>query len=143
MNLKVGQKTDEPLLSRTKVEASVTFDAETPSTSEISAAIAKNVSKDIGLVDIEKIETAYGKQTATVVAYAYENSEMIDHARKLGKKKLEAMKKAEEDAKKAAEEKKKAQEEAKEKAAEEKEAAADDKKEDAPKAEEKPEEKKE
>ena len=143
MNLKITQKTEEPLLSRTRIEGTVDFDQATPSSSEIQATISKSVGKDAKLVAIEKIQTEFGLKHATVLAFVYDSEDMIVKAKKEGKKQIEKKKKAEEEAKKKAEEAKAAKEEAK--AAEEapKEEKSEEKKEPEAKEEQKAEEKKE
>ena len=140
MEVKILTKTEEPLLSRVKVEGEVAFEAATPSKKDVKASVAKSMKKDIGLVEIDIIDTGYGQHKARVVSYVYETADMITKANKPGKKALEKIKKAEEEAKQKAEEAKKAAEETKKEATAKQEASEEKPAEEEPKAEEKKEE---
>jgi ribosomal protein S24E len=77
MELKILDKKEEPLLFRTKIEAEITFDKATPSKSDIKSTIAKDLSKDVKLIVVKKIDTKYGFKTAKNVSYAYENEKAM------------------------------------------------------------------
>ena len=77
MELKILQKKEEPLLSRTRLEGEVLFDKATPSTKEIKSSFAKSLGKDESLVDIGGIYSQYGQKKAKVVCYAYENKDVL------------------------------------------------------------------
>ena len=62
MELKILQKKEEPLLSRTRMEAEVLFDKGIPSTKEIKGNFAKSLGKDESLVDIKGIYSQYGQK---------------------------------------------------------------------------------
>ena len=77
MELKISQKKEEPLLSRTRLEGEVMFDKATPSTKEVKSSVAKSLGKDESLVDIDGIYNQYGQKKAKVVCYAYENKDVL------------------------------------------------------------------
>ena len=71
MELNITQKKQEPLLSRTMVQASVEFEKCTPSYPEITTSIASNLKTDEKLVVVRHVYTSFGKKTAQVTAYVY------------------------------------------------------------------------
>ena len=73
MELKIINKRDEPLLSRTKIEAEMVFEKTTPSRTEVKSKLAKNLGKDEKLVVVRSIYTSYGLKKAKNIAYVYEN----------------------------------------------------------------------
>ena len=77
MDLKILSKKEEPLLSRTIVEAEVSFDKATPSKSEIKSALAKSLGKDEKLIVVKGLYSGYGVRKAKNVSYAYENEEIM------------------------------------------------------------------
>ena len=77
MDLKILSKKEEPLLSRTKIEAEVSFDKATPSKSEIRNALAKSLGRDEKLIAVKGIYTGYKVRKAKNVSYAYENEEAM------------------------------------------------------------------
>ena len=81
MELKVTQKKEEPLLSRTKIESEALFEKVTPSNAEVKSSLAKLLGKDEKLIDIKGIYNEYGKKKAKVISYAYENEEVLKKIR--------------------------------------------------------------
>ena len=77
MDLKILSRKEEPLLSRTRVEAEVSFDKATPSKSEIRNALAKSLGKDEKLIVVKGLYSGYGVRKAKNVSYAYENEEIM------------------------------------------------------------------
>lgn len=77
MDLKILSKKEEPLLSRTKIEAEASFDKATPSKSEIRNALAKSLGRDEKLIVVKGLYTGYGVRKAKNVSYAYENEEVM------------------------------------------------------------------
>jgi len=55
MELKITDKKEEPLLSRTRVEAEISFDKTTPSKSEIKDALVKDMGYKEKLVIVKKV----------------------------------------------------------------------------------------
>ncbi len=102
MELKIINKKEDPLLSRTKVEAEIVFEKATPSREEIKGKLAKNLGKDEKLIVVKGIYTLYGLKKAKNIAYIYENEEFLKRieveTKKKGKKKAptEAEEKVEE-----------------------------------------------
>jgi ribosomal protein S24E len=78
MELKISNKTEEPLLSRTKLEGEIVFEKATPSAPEVSKSIAKAVGKDEKLIVVRNIYTSYGLKKAKILSYAYENKESME-----------------------------------------------------------------
>ena len=77
MDFKILSKKEEPLLSRTIVEAEVSFDKATPSKSETRSALAKSLGKDEKLIVVKGLYTGFGVRKAKNVSYAYENEEAM------------------------------------------------------------------
>lgn len=71
MHINVTNKTNEPLLSRTLVNATLEFEKSTPSYSEVSAALASSLKSDEKLVAIRHVYNHFGAKKADVVAYVY------------------------------------------------------------------------
>jgi len=78
MDLKILSKKEEPLLSRTIVEAEVSFDKATPSKPEIKNALAKSLGKDEKLIVARGIYSGYGVRKAKNVSYVYENEDVMN-----------------------------------------------------------------
>ena len=53
MELKIIDKKEEPLLSRTRVEAEITFEKTTPSREEIKSRLVKDLGKDEKLIVVK------------------------------------------------------------------------------------------
>ena len=73
MQLNVTSKTDEALMGRTYVKATVEFDASTPSYKDLSTAIAHNLKADEKLVVIRHVYTSFGSKKADISAYLYKD----------------------------------------------------------------------
>ena len=110
MELKIINKKEDPLLSRTIIEAEIVFEKATPSRTEIKSKLVKDLGKDEKLIVVKDIHTSYGLKKAKNVSYVYEN--------------IESLKRIEVETKKPT--KKKAPEEAKEKTEEKQEAKKED-----------------
>ena len=67
----IKNKSEEPLLSRTMVNAIVEFDKSTPSYKEVSSLIASQLKTDEKLVAIRHVYTLFGQRKADVLAYIY------------------------------------------------------------------------
>ncbi|HJN56800.1 MAG: hypothetical protein QF436_03810 [Candidatus Woesearchaeota archaeon] len=105
MELKIIQKKEEPLLSRTRADAEVSFEKATPAEKEIKDSLVKALGKDEKLIVIRGIYTAYGLKKAKIISYAYENEDSlkrIEIAKKESKEKKpkEAKKETKQEAKK-------------------------------------------
>ena len=107
MDLKIINKKQDPLLSRTKVEAEIVFEKATPSREEIKSKLAKDLGKDEKLIAVKGIYTDYGLKKARNVSYVYENEESLKRIEPQIKEKAGGKKKeAKEDAKEGEVEKK-------------------------------------
>jgi len=92
MELKIINKKEYPLLSRTKVESEISFDKATPSGEEIKSKLGKELGKEEKLIVVKGIYMEYGLKKAKNLAYVYENEEdlkriEVEKKEKAGKKK--------------------------------------------------------
>ena len=71
MNLTINNKHEEPLLSRTKVEATIVFENATPSYKELTTSLASHLKSDEKLIAIRHVYTSFGNKQAKVHAYVY------------------------------------------------------------------------
>ena len=98
MQITVTSKKEEPLLYRTKIEASLDFDKSTPSYPEVATLIATHLKSDEKLVAIRHIYNSFGDRKAEVIAYIYSDEakkQFIEPKPKVKKeKKAKAAKKA-------------------------------------------------
>jgi len=108
MELKILDKKEEPLLSRTRIEAEVVFENATPSGQEIKSNLAKTIGKDEKLIDVKSIYTVYGLKKAKILFYAYENEEILKRI-KVEKKEIEKKPKVEKESKPEAKKEEKAE----------------------------------
>jgi len=122
MELKIISKKEEPLLSRTKVEAEVVFEKATPSREEIKSKLATDLGKDGKLIVVKGIYTIRGLKKAKNISYIYENE---DYLKRIEVEKKESKKKAKEEVK--SEEKPAKKEGKKEQKTEQKEVKGDEK----------------
>ena len=122
MELKIINKKEDPLLSRTKVESEIIFDKGTVSREEIKNKLCKDFGKDEKLIVVKGIYTEYGLKKAKNLSYVYENEEAlnrieVEKKEKTGKKEAKPekpeAKKEEQKPKEAKEEQKKGEKEAK------------------------------
>ena len=87
MQLKILDKKEQELLSRTDIKAHITFGKATPSNTEIKKALASELKADENLIIIKNIYTIYGKTEANVNAYAYKSKEEMQKVEPKPKKK--------------------------------------------------------
>lgn len=78
MNLKIIDKKDEPLFSRTKITSEVHFDASTPSSKDVKEKIKSLLKVNENLLIIKNIHTYFGIKKAGVLAYLYKNEKDMD-----------------------------------------------------------------
>ena len=71
MQLNVTGKTEEPLMGRTMVKASIEFEKSTPSYTEATSLIASHLKTDEKLVVIRHIYNEFGHKKAEITAYVY------------------------------------------------------------------------
>ena len=77
MELKIINKKEYPLLSRTKVESEIVFEKSTPSKDEIKSKLGKDLGKDEKLIVVKSIYTMYGLKKCKNLSYVYENEESL------------------------------------------------------------------
>lgn len=75
MDLKILDKKHEPLLSRTKITASVSFDTATPSYKDLAPQLASAAKTQENLVVIRSMKNYFGARKADVTAYAYNDED--------------------------------------------------------------------
>ena len=75
MNIQIKEKKEEPLLSRTKVNAQLEFENATPSYAEITTGLSRNLKTEEKLIVIRNVYTSFGHKKADVTAYVYSNEE--------------------------------------------------------------------
>ena len=78
MDLKVIEKKEEPLLSRTKIVSQVGFNAATPSEKDVKSKIASSLNADENLIVIKSIYTNFGFKKADVTAYIYKDKKEME-----------------------------------------------------------------
>ena len=77
MDIKITEKKEEPLLSRTALKLNVSFKGATPSNQELKKAIASSLKSDEKLIAIRHIYTSFGIESADVIAYQYSNEKSM------------------------------------------------------------------
>ena len=111
MEIKLKQQ-EQPLLSLTKVEGTLTFKGKTPSYEALLTEIAKKTKAKVELIQIKHIYTDFKSESGNFIANIYKDEATFNKF--LTKTEKAAIKKQKEEAaKKLAEEKKAAAEEAK------------------------------
>ncbi len=121
--IRVTEKKESPLLSRTEVTAEMLYSRAPPEKEELKPKLATALSAKENLVVIRKIHTRYGDKKAVISFYIYNNEkdmEEIEPKQKAKKKEKEPSAEREEKTKQPEkEEKKEEAKESKEKAGEE------------------------
>jgi ribosomal protein S24E len=134
MDLKIIEKKEEPLLSRTKIVSEMNFEAATPSSKEVKSKIASLLNADEKLIVVKNIYTDFGFKKADVSAYLYKDEKEMGII-EIKPKKAEAKEKKAETKEEKPQAKEEKQKESKEEKPQEKKAEAK------PKAQEKPKDK--
>ena len=96
MQINITSKTNEPLLSRTMVNATLEFEKSTPPYAEVSSALASSLKSDEKLIAIRHVYNHFGAKKADVVAYVYadeQKKQFIEPKLKVKKDKAAAEKK--------------------------------------------------
>jgi len=75
MKIEIKEKREVPLLSRTRISATVAFEKETPSRDSLRKEIAKAAGAKEELTIIKHIYTRFGKKEAKVIANVYKTVE--------------------------------------------------------------------
>ena len=69
--MKITEKKDEPLLSRTMVTADLEFEKATPNHAEVTSMLASQLMADEKLIVVRHVYTEFGNRKAQVTAYVY------------------------------------------------------------------------
>lgn len=77
MELNVSKESENKLMGRKEIEVGVSFDAVTPSRSELKEAICKKMGLHPDLVEIVKIDQSYGVKECNVVVHAYDSKDAM------------------------------------------------------------------
>ncbi len=77
MNLTITEKTNNPLLSRTEVQANIIFEGSTPKRVQVQKALAKSLKADEKMVIVQTIHTSFGEPKAHIVAHAYSDEKAM------------------------------------------------------------------
>ena len=113
MDLKVIEKKEEPLLSRTKITSQLNFDAGTPSEKDVKSKLASSLNSNENLIVIKSIYTNFGFKKADVTAYLYKDEKEMESIeikpKEKKEKKAEEKKPEKQESKKAEKSKEKAQ----------------------------------
>ena len=75
MDIKILEEKNVPLFSRTEIKAHIRFSGATPSTSEVTKALAKKLSADEKTIVMREISTKFGCREANAIAHIYEKEE--------------------------------------------------------------------
>lgn len=81
-------KEERPLLGRTDVQASISFEGATPSRKDVRKDVAKALGEKIEHVIVKTIKTGYGGQSAHVEAAVYKNlddAKALEHKSRMAK----------------------------------------------------------
>lgn len=77
MDLTIVETKEVPLLYRKEFTLRAYFDGPTKSRKELQTLVAKQVKADNTLVIIKKVDTTFGDKSAMIVAFVYDNPEMM------------------------------------------------------------------
>lgn len=129
MELRIGEKTENPLTRRMTVIAVAAYSGVTPSLADVKKEIARQLGKSIDLVVIKGIHARFGHSVADIKAYVYQDEKTrAEFEPQIGKKAKEKI-----DKKAKAQAEKKQEKEDKQQEKEEKKQAKEDKEESKPK----------
>jgi ribosomal protein S24E len=77
MNLKITEQKDNPLLLRKEIQATLTYDAATPSTKDLHSQLASGLKVKPELLVVKHILPQFGTRVADVLVYQYESEEQL------------------------------------------------------------------
>lgn len=77
MEIKISEKKEQPLLSRTKIRGIVGFDSVTPSRAELRQKLSSSLKVDEGGVAVTSIRTGFGERKAVFEAHVYSSPEEL------------------------------------------------------------------
>jgi len=77
MNLNILEQKNNILLSRKEISARITYDKATPSNEELKKQLATATKSDAGAIAVKHIYPSFGQKDAKVLAYVYQNAELM------------------------------------------------------------------
>ncbi|MGM5484978.1 MAG: hypothetical protein ACQEP1_03855 [Nanobdellota archaeon] len=78
MKVKIVEKQEQPLLSRTELKAEVEFDKEIPSRQFMREQVAKAVKGNQEMIIIERIVSKFSSRKADVFAHVYKDKAKME-----------------------------------------------------------------
>ncbi|MBN1377122.1 hypothetical protein JW949_02175 [Candidatus Woesearchaeota archaeon] len=95
MNIDIKEKNKKPLMQREEFIGKISFKGPMPSRTELKKEIAKKLNKKEELIIIRKINPFYGKESADVYGFVYNNKKALeeleeDYMKKRNSEKKEA-----------------------------------------------------
>ncbi|MBI2664481.1 hypothetical protein HYX10_04020 [Candidatus Woesearchaeota archaeon] len=78
LEIKISDKVEEPLLSRSAFRGLISFDAATPSRAEVRKKVAEALNADFSVVSITAISTRFGSKSAAIAAHVYKTKEDLE-----------------------------------------------------------------
>lgn len=95
MKVEIKEKTEEPLLSRQRIVADVSFTGAVPSRENIKKDIASQMKAQAELVEVQHIYPSFGIGNAKILAFVYKDKKAFDLLKKQKGKKKKAKKEGE------------------------------------------------
>ncbi|MBI2146765.1 30S ribosomal protein S24e [Candidatus Woesearchaeota archaeon] len=71
MNITINTTHENKLLERSEIDATVVFEGATPSTTDVTMALAAQLKKDLEVVVVKHLHTIFGRREAKVEAFVY------------------------------------------------------------------------
>ena len=90
MSVKIIQKKENPLLSRTEISAEIYFEKATPSNNDVKKQLAAELKVEENRIAIKNIYTAFGFSSAKVKAYTYDSEDSLKKIEPKKKEKKQA-----------------------------------------------------
>lgn len=78
IEVKISQKLEQPLLARTRLEGTISFEAATPSRAELRKKLAEALGANEESVAVTLIKTDFGQKAAKVTAHVYKSKEALE-----------------------------------------------------------------
>ncbi|MBI5393371.1 hypothetical protein HZA96_05870 [Candidatus Woesearchaeota archaeon] len=77
MDMEIQKKQETPLLSRTRITATLVYEGPTPSRQDIRKELSQKLKVSEELIVIKHIFTKFGFSKAKVIAHVYEDKNMV------------------------------------------------------------------
>ena len=78
MELKISQKTEQPLFAREELHGIIGFDGATPSRAEVRKKLAESIKSDEGMVVVNLIDPDFGSKSAKLTAHVYKTKDDLE-----------------------------------------------------------------